>query len=762
MVKVKIDGVECDFEADDTLVLSYSSEDLVNLESGRTGRRIQFKMPLNAQNSEVFGIVGDVHPLTKFNEQWHAMTIEADGIELFSGTAYLMGVLWQESTRYMVVECGGGVIDWADTAATTLFKNINMSFSMRLTTDNIKASWASDSNVKFFPIVRDSYEVEGSSTDMTGVRILSSIDDYHPFIRLSSLIEAIFKADGYSVESETALKEEFDEIYISGNYTSADGSSAAEEAMGFYAKKLEDVSTLTDDMGRVSMSPYDPVTTVGNIVDIESIESDYECYNHGNCLQINNLALVYTPLTQICVGFEYYLHYSCDCTIASRSAMKGINIFNTIDNDYVEWEITNRYMDQRESVVKNINYKVVIFDFVEGETFRLYGTDESGNFTLISSSITERMTSVLLTSAYTNLQLYRLNGTSYSTYPDDWALYFGYVEETTFAEVKVTIRTAAKDYSPSSPMKFESQLLEGAERWVNFTLHKDSSLRPYFTEYPAYNATLSFEDIGQHSFSALDLLSSVQHLYNLRISTNESARSVTIESFDNFYSGETYDWSSKLIEGQEIEFVDYAQNTHRQTTYGYQQTDGVVQRLEQSDNLYFGEWTASVDSYVAASSRQTLLNPMLSASTNDEDGVMVVGDRDDVSTVSSLSFSPRIGRYLDTLEVDYENYSIPYVAFHAPEYGFTLCFENRDGVEGLNRFYTSQVELFQRAQLVSLSLQITALDYINLVEPNDVAPSIRSTFKFSLNGESFKTILYSIESYNPISGVAKCLFLTID
>ncbi len=760
MVEITIDGKLCDFRTEESIALKYNCEDLSELENGREGSTVKFIMPMSATNAEIFGIEGDVHPQTKFNSQWHPMCIVMDGITLFSGTAYLMEVYWAQDENYVEVECRGGVTAWVEEAYDTLFKNIAIDYSSTLTEANIKASWEDDSPIKFFPITRDSYEDEGSSEDVTGVRLLRSIDDYHPFIQISALIEAIFTAAGYRIESETLEDEEFSSLYMSGDYSSAE-NEAAQEYMGFYIKRGEDTSTTTDTLGRVGLSPYDGLNSVGNIVSMSTLDDDAECYNHGNVLQVDGTAVIFKPLTSISVGFEYYLHYTCDCSIESRTTLKGIDRLNTIDNGTVSWEITNRNIDQRDEVVSGVSYKLLIFDFEEGETYRLYSVNSSGTSSYIET--TDRETSVIFSSTPSTLTLHRYVDGANELYSSDWALYFGYVELTTPTEVKITVRSAPKTYSPTSPMEFEFQLLEGADAAADFTLHSDTSIRPYFSAYPGYNSSLTFETIGQHSFSALDTLSALGHLFNLRFSTNEAAKLVTIESFDKFYNGTQWDWSDKVIEGSEIEFTDWAHSANRVNTLGYQQTDGVVNRMGESDNAYFGEWSYSIDSYAASSTDKTTLNPIFSASTNDEDdGSLVVGDRDDLETVNSLSFSPRIARLFGLREVENENYSLPYAAFHEPDEGFTLCFEDRDGATGLNRLYLNEVELTARSQIISLSLKLSALDYSNLFEPHAAAPSLRDRFYFSLQGESFLTILYSIESFNPESGEAKCSFLTIN
>ncbi len=761
MVKVTIDGVECEIDTSQSIVLSYTSDSLSDLESGRTGSTIEFKLPSTARNSQILGLEWDIHPVEKFNSQWHSMALIADEIEIFTGTAYLMKILYEDGERYAVVECRGGVSQWATLAAETQFSKIDIDYSTTLNETNFKESWVDESSaVKFFPIMRDSYDDYGSTYNVTGVRVARSIDDYHPFFRLSSLLEAIFTQAGYTFESTTLSSENFNDLYISGNYSSED-SSAALEAMGFYLKRESDCTTVTDSMGRVAMSPYDITSTVGNIVDIDSVESDSECYNHGNVMQITGQSLIFCPLTEITTGFEYFLHYSCDCWIESRTKLKGIDRINTISDGYIEWEITNRYIDQREMMQSSQSYKLIIFDFDLGEEFRLVGMDEDGSITSLHTT-DERMSEYLSMGNSSTYQLERYENGYYIPYSGDWALYFGYVEESAPVEVEVTVRSAPHSYSPTSPMEFEFQLLEGALEGVDFTLYKDSSIRPYFAYYPGYNSSVTFEDLAQHSYTALELLSSIQHLFNLRFFSDEQAKVVKIESFDEFYTSTQWDWSDRVIATESIELSDWAHTTHREITLGYQQTDGVVQRMGESDNKYFGECTFTIDSYAASSTALTSLNPFLCASTNDDSGVLVVGDRDDIEQVNSLNFSPRIARYFEIREVEDENYSLPYIAFHDSDESFTLCFEDRDSVEGLGRLYQREMELLQRAQLLEMTLKISAYDYSSLLSLETQSASCRDIFCFTLSGESFRTILHSIESYDPVQGVARCLFLTID
>ena len=65
----------------------------------------------------------------------------------------------------------------------------------------IFASWTDASPVKFFPIHRDEYEQQNSSTDLLPAERLLSVDDYHPFLHIATLVGQIFREAGYDVKA---------------------------------------------------------------------------------------------------------------------------------------------------------------------------------------------------------------------------------------------------------------------------------------------------------------------------------------------------------------------------------------------------------------------------------------------------------------------------------------------------------------------------------------------------------------------------------
>lgn len=104
--------------------------------------------------------------------------------------------------------------------------------------------------------------------------------------------------------------------------------------------------------------------------------------------------------------------------------------------------------------------------------------------------------------------------------------------------------------------------------------------------------------------------------------------------------------------------------------------------------------------------------------------------------------------------------SYPLAAFHRndPDNGFTLCFEDRDGQQGLHRFYDTQAEQEKRCQHLTLHLRLEPCDIERLFQIQRLAPCIASTFLFRIGGEEVRCTLRRIEGYDPSAASTRCTF----
>ena len=197
----------------------------------------------------------------------------------------------------------------------------------------------------------------------------------------------------------------------------------------------------------------------------------------------------------------------------------------------------------------------------------------------------------------------------------------------------------------------------------------------------------------------------------------------------------------------------------------------MVRDNELSDSE-FGVWLKSFDSYGTKQGVEVRSNPLfrptisqtgfLNEASSAE--VLTVGDRDSVDGGDYVE--PRVVLYHGLRELpegehwgsNSDTHLYPYASFHSAASGLTLCFEDRDGCEGLHHYHLS--EICERAERCELrcDIRLSLNDYFELFSPSTTLASIRSTFRLSVDGAESLFRLRAIESYDPERGVARCRF----
>ncbi len=791
MIKVIIDSVEFESPSKASVAMSFDTKAMSDLDEAREAVEVEVDVVCDSTKRALFGGEGYLHVAERFNATEHTAQICYEGVVVFEGDATL-----RSATR-----CGEEVVytirvrregaAWAESAATELLSELEVDYQIYLTEYNIKQSWSNSDIVKYFPVHRDSYTESYDSTSSGVVTRTLSIDEYHPFINVYKVLDTIFTKAGYSVESEFLETEAFKKLYMSGSYDSQN-SVNAKSAMDFYVSKLSDVSSTADYRGRVSMTPYIASNTIGNFVDVESIDTNSECYTRSGCLAQVEGVVRFTPTTQVDVGFIYQFKYITEYSIKSRTELTAFDTFYLESGDEIYVGVANTFIDQRDSVlVSNFEYLVVLFDHLSSYddllVYRLmiYDNGELSTFEEWQGR-TMRFTTPSFTIAATaelRLLVSYNYGASYTAYGGDWALYQGFVAENGTKQVEVTLRTSPESVSPTSPKKFSGHYVDGADEGMKFTLLAGTTLTPYFASYPGVGSKVEFEDIAQLGVYQSSVVSSMQHLFNLRIFTDHLAKKLYIEPLEDLYdSSQLWDWTTKVVDGEQVVYEDVANELYRTRRWGYQQADGASTRAQEFgyepgetypdapvedpqqsvDGAWsseYGSWSVDIGNYGAKSSVNSELSPLFSPTLNDTDGLPIVGDRDDEELVDTMEFSPRLLSFIGMQS--FYNESIPYAAFHSPDDDFTLCFEDRDGVEGLNRYYREQVARDGGSQYVTLSLALSPLEIAALLSPVEGMASAMSRFTFEIDGEWCECWLESLISFDLASGVAKCKFLII-
>ncbi|MFI3289140.1 MAG: hypothetical protein SNH55_04405 [Rikenellaceae bacterium] len=781
MIKVIIDNVEFETPSTASIAMSFDAKTMCDVDSARDAVDVEVEII----SGSLFAGEGYLHAAERFNASQHTAQLCYESVVVFEGDATLRSATRDgESVIYKIRIRRNGAT-WAENAATELLSELPVEYQTYLTEYNIAQSWSNDDIVKYFPVHRDSYSEVYSTVSSDVVNRVLSVDEYHPFINIYKVLDTIFTNAGYSVESSIMESDWFKKLYMSGGYRSQE-SEAAYTLMDFYVTKLTDVSATADYRGRVSMTPYVASNTVGNFVDVESIDENSECYSRSSCLSLVDGVVRFTPLTQISVGFEYRFRYTTDYTIKSRTELTAFDTFYLESGGEICVGVANNFVDQRsKTAVSNFEYKVVIFDYAESALYKVNIYEGATlSKSVACSSVSTTFTSPIYSDAssvsYSFLVSYD-GGASYSTCSDDWALYQGYVALSGETEVDVTIRTSPETISPSSPKSFGGHYVDGAETGMKFTLLAGTTLTPYFASYPGVGASVDFEEVSQLSIYQSSVISSIQHLFNLRIFTDHMAQKVYIETLDELYNrDQLWDWTEKIVEGEQIIYEDVANDLYKIRRWGYQQADGASTRAQEfgyepgetypdapeddpeqsyadSWSTEYGSWSVEIGNYGAVDSLKSTLNPLFSPTLNDTNGLPIVGDREDEALTDTLEFSPRILSFIGMQSSG--NDTIPYTAFHSSDDDMTLCFEDRDGVEGLNKYYQGQISRDESSQYITLSLRLSPLDIAALLSPVGGMASVMSTFTFEIDGEWCECWMESILSYDLATGIALCKLL---
>lgn len=781
-MELMMDGQRVDLPMEAITIPPTEGDAMADLAAARAGRTLRLTLPATPLNDRLFGHPCDPATATRFNEQLHRARLTEAGATLFEG---VLRLLESDGAGYTVDLREGGAA-WATRAAQQPLDALGIDYEVVLDAASIRRSWREESPVRFFPIHRDSYKEQSSSTDLQTQQQVLSIDDYHPFLHIETLVRRLFAEAGYSIDSRFFEGELFRSLYMSGAYAGRDTASVADH-LGFLAGRLTSVTATADPYGRVYANPYSAAHSVGNLVQTatpyqvdEAGKVRYELYNNGNCFgQDSDGAICYRPTSAVRLGFDYRICYTTEHRIASRTRLTGFDSLYLGPNSELHFELLNRYTDRREMLTGNHRYRLLIFDHQAGEQYRLRYTINGVDTVWATTS--ERSIEVVSGSegAIERAELDRLIDGGWYPYEGDWALYDGYIEERGETTVELRIRTAPEELPAGGERRFDTAYLFGAEEGMQLTLHRTTTLAPHFGAGAGYGSRLTFSDVAQVNIRQIELLEALAHLFNLRFCTDETTRTVRIEPEEELYArGAAVDWRDKVDRSQPIRHIEQAPMLHEARTWCYLVGDGAVKRLEADEGQPFGSYTLLTPSKATLVGEEFLRNPLFAPSllAAAEQGsapsawLLQVGDRDAVAD-DATNFTPRIVRFLGMHPLpEGERWAFlnsethyPLIAFHfagdehcAPA---TLCFEERDGAEGLHRYYDHQTANEQLGGRVELTLLVAPWEYEALWMLDAGVADRTSTFRLATDEGEFAAHLHQIGRYDPATGRLRCTFI---
>ena len=161
-MELMIDNRPCDLGTAGCAVPGYDAARLSDPDASRKGRALQIVVPRTAGNDRIFSDAADPHAAVRFNDSRHTASLTLEGAVLLGGSVRLLGCA-DDGYRIEIRDGGAG---WAENAARRMFNTLGVEWSGILAPTTIVESWTSDEPVKFFPILRDEYEQQNSSTDL--------------------------------------------------------------------------------------------------------------------------------------------------------------------------------------------------------------------------------------------------------------------------------------------------------------------------------------------------------------------------------------------------------------------------------------------------------------------------------------------------------------------------------------------------------------------------------------------------------------------
>ncbi len=551
-MKLTIDQIPCDLDPSQRIALDYDAQDLADVRSGNEGHALRLRLPATRTNDRIFGFAAEPYTGQRFNAAQHTAVLSDGEAKLLQGSVRLLSAAYDSDPEGYLIEIRSGTSEWARQAAAEMFNTLGISFSGRLTPTMIRQTWTNNTPVKFFPVCRDEYTPELSSVELIPVERFLSVDDYHPFISAATVVQTLFSEAGYTLESDFLNGEFFRSLYLSGAYSSRD-TNALRNRMDFLARRTTTAATTANSDGRVYANPYKSINSVGNFVETVNPndqndlgETLTDVFSNNHCFTVEDGEIVFRPMTSVTVAFEYHIRYITDHRILDRNRLKGIDSFYLGDGTEVQGALANRYADRRNSTKPAFQYRAIVFNHTEGNSYRLTCTVNGtaghaiGEFDSRSALVTTPSGSTVTAPV---LLCKAAGSTTYTTYTGDWALYDGYIGETGQTEVEMTVRTNPVTVTPTSPKTFSTIYFYGAEPGMKFSLSRQCTLRPDFTGAPGLNTPISFEDVARHRVRKWVVLDALRHLFNLRFYTDEETRTVYVEPADDFYRlGQTFDW----------------------------------------------------------------------------------------------------------------------------------------------------------------------------------------------------------------------------
>lgn len=783
MIELWIDGERCDVEKLPVIPIDFDVEKLTNVEGARSGRTIELKLPVTPRNEAVFASSKDIYATSRFNSAHHTAVVKRNGVVIFEGTAYLRSTTIGEgdSGAYEIRISEGGA-EWIEPLVYGKLSDLDIPFSGWLNLATISDSWREDGAVLFLP-VRRGEKSAGYSSSALPIEWMMLSDDYHPFISIAQMVKAMFAKTGYRLRSDFFDSDFAKSLYMSGDYSRSD-TSAAKAKCDFFARRSKPVEASADFAGRVYASTNFATHTVGPLVDTanpaafdsEGVQMS-ETFNTHNAFSINEYGnLCFTPSRSVKAGFLLHLEYTSDYRILTRDKLKGFDTIEGIDGVFLQFPLANTFKDLRNEPSANWQYRAFVFDHVEGRSYKLMAQNEDGSTSNLGEWNTRSALIKTTSKKPSSVHLYYRDSESlmWESYTEDWALYAGYIEEEGRVEIKMDLRLPPQDVAAGESFCLDKIWFAGADPEMKLTLGIGTTLRPYFTTVPGYGSPILFEDIAPRHIRQIDLLDALGEMFNLAFYTDRVRKEVYIEPLEQLYNDdEVIDINDRIVATSAMQLSDTGLDMPQTHRFAYKDADSATRKFNNENGTTLGRWSYRNSLYGTKDSVRECGGKLFTPTVNvlnvvafaRSASLMQVGDIGEQELGIDAPFSPHIVCYKGVRPLPEDECWIagnkldyyPYAAFFDEE-DINLCFEERNGIEGLGSYHLARLQRQEEGQRVTLDVAFTTAEMASLFTSYGCNLMALCTFRFDIRGESSRYRLAKIEDWDTASGVVRCTF----
>ena len=783
MIELWIDNRRCDIDKMPAIPINFDIANITKAEGAREGREIEIVLHATPANNAIFGASHDICASKRFNMEHHTAIIKKDYVTIFEGTAYLIATTStrRDGSEY-VIRINEGGAEWIENVVHGRLSDLEIPFAERLNLSTIIDSWEWDNAVRFLPVYRDNFQIHYSPSALPVERMLLT-DDYHPFISVAEMVREMFAKSGYIVRSNFLESELGQSLYMSGDYSRSD-NSVAKAKCDFFARRAENGVATASELGRVYASMSFANHSVGPIVDTANpsvLDSsgqpmiDTFCIN--NSFTKNSAGnICFTPLVSVKAGFLLHLEYSTQYKIISREKFCGFNKFEGPNGELVEIELANTCQDYRNNPESNWQYRAVIFNHIEDCEYKLVATFQDGSTEILHQWNTRSALITTPDKSIASVALFsRLSGVNYwSAHKQDWALYAGYIDEEGMIDVEMDYRVAPQNIAAGEAFVLDKFWFGGAEPGMQLIVSTKTSLRPYFTSVPGYNSMLEFKDVVPSHIRQVDLLNALGEMFNLAFYTDRTNKELFIEPLESFYeNAEEVDWSNRIDHLGEISISDAGIDLPQNVTLTYINADYASHGFNNDNATTLGRWSFRNPLYGTKKTTKTIGNGLFTTGLNIDNilacapsaSILQVGDTGEGHNDFEASFTPRIVCYKGMRQLpEGEMWNskmlldkYPYAAF-VDESDINLCFEDRNGIEGLHHYYLPMLHRQRDSRRLTLDLYVATAEIATLFTADGTKPSLWTKFRFNIKGESSLFRLAKIEKWDVEKSIVRCTF----